>query len=827
MGKTIILMPTYNERENVALLLPELFEQYPAISVLVIDDSSPDGTGDEVLSLTKKYPNLSLLLRPGKQGLGEAYKAGMHQVLKDPTIEVVITMDADGSHAPEYVGALLSASFTHDLVIGSRYVHGGGVENWEMWRMLLSRFGNIYARVLSGLPVRDITAGFMCFRASILRRIDFSQVHASGYAFLQELKFYTIQLGGTVQEVPILFRSRREGESKISRHIIREGLKTPWRLFYRRIPTMDAIFFSLRAVFRAHMLAIFGALIMTVLVSSTVIAFPFYAGDKYAGINIPNFGSDEHHYLTRGKEVLEGHNTGQIVLSIDKNLPDPTFSSIERILLFPITVIGAGEKVNIVTVYNILNFLGVFVLILILYAFSYALSRDKLLSLAAALFVIGGYSIVYHKTLFYNDFNIYNRSVIPYAATVPFFLYCLFLFRSHQGVRSFRHILAVGGLLALLFYEYFYAWTFALSLTGALFLIQLSLKRYQSALYIAASSIIALILAVPMLVGFVRYYTSPAAKQLSFFLLTSSGHTPVLSLIGSITLLLLGVYWFFHRNDRNIPYIIALISAGWIALNEQVLTGRYIQYGHYYWYFIVPLSIVVGVYMVGFLLPPQWRRWFAYVLIALALINTVGGQYKSFFTTTDIRLHEQVYAPIITELQNLPKANVFAEDNGDTYPTLVTIYTDDDLYYHGLAESYNVPVDYMEESLLLHLYLNKEARKDPIGFLQNDLNAQNQDDYTAQYQEIEGYYSGFEYYPYKALYAQNASSLKPLRTAFLASLKQKYAELFPTPDSAKNLLVSRGVKYVVWDKMLNPEWDLAPLKLHELTQSGSVVLYGL
>lgn len=235
MGKTAILLPTYNERDNVALIIPEIFEICPDVHVLVIDDNSPDGTAEEVRTLMKMYPHLQLMLRPYKQGLGEAYKAGMMCALADTGVEKIITMDADGSHSTEYLPSILHASDTYELVIGSRYVPDGGIENWERWRYMLSKWGNFYARNVTGLQVKDLTAGYMCFRASVLRKMDFSHVSASGYAFLMELKFFVVQtLKCSFTEVPIIFRVRREGESKISGHIIREGLLTPWKLRFKR-----------------------------------------------------------------------------------------------------------------------------------------------------------------------------------------------------------------------------------------------------------------------------------------------------------------------------------------------------------------------------------------------------------------------------------------------------------------------------------------------------------------------------------------------------------------------------------------------------------------
>jgi len=238
--KRVILMPTYNERENIALIVPEIFALLPEVHMLVIDDNSPDGTQGVVRELMKKYPNLELYAREKKEGLGKAYTAGMRRVLQDSSVEAIITMDADGSHAAEYLPKLLDA-YTRgaDLTIGSRYTKGGGIENWEMWRYALSKYGNLYARTMTGLPIRDLTAGFMCIRAGTLRKINLDAIGASGYAFLMDLKFNLVHVGkAIVKEVPIIFRTRREGESKISHHIISEGLRTPLRLFFARIRSL-------------------------------------------------------------------------------------------------------------------------------------------------------------------------------------------------------------------------------------------------------------------------------------------------------------------------------------------------------------------------------------------------------------------------------------------------------------------------------------------------------------------------------------------------------------------------------------------------------------
>jgi len=235
-SKTVILIPTYNERENIRMIVPEIFAAHPDVHILVIDDNSPDGTGEEVHLLAGQYSHLELLARPSKQGLGAAYKHGIQHTLASGDIGRIVMMDADGSHPVEYLAPMLEASQAYDLVVGSRYIKGGGIENWEPWRYAMSRYGNFYARTLTGLPVRDLTAGFLCFRGDLLSRMDLDKVGASGYAFLMDLKYHAVaDMKARVKEVPIIFKSRREGESKISHHIIREGLKTPLRLFLRRV----------------------------------------------------------------------------------------------------------------------------------------------------------------------------------------------------------------------------------------------------------------------------------------------------------------------------------------------------------------------------------------------------------------------------------------------------------------------------------------------------------------------------------------------------------------------------------------------------------------
>jgi dolichol-phosphate mannosyltransferase len=225
-----LILPTYNEAENVEALLRAALAQLASTglehTILVVDDSSPDGTGEIADRLADEHPQVRVMHRPMKQGLGRAYLAGFESALANGA-ELVLEMDADFSHDPADLPRLIAAAGAADLVLGSRYVPGGGVENWGTLRRILSRGGSWYARVLLGVPVRDLTGGFKCFNRRVLEEIDLNGVHADGYGFQIELTYRAIKAGFTVAEVPILFRERREGQSKMTARI---ALEAVWKV---------------------------------------------------------------------------------------------------------------------------------------------------------------------------------------------------------------------------------------------------------------------------------------------------------------------------------------------------------------------------------------------------------------------------------------------------------------------------------------------------------------------------------------------------------------------------------------------------------------------
>jgi dolichol-phosphate mannosyltransferase len=233
-GRVVMVVPTYNEALNLEPLLTRLHAAQPHVDVLVVDDGSPDGTGGLADGFAAEDQRVHVLHRTTKEGLGAAYLAGFTWAL-DQGYDVIGEMDADGSHQPEQLQLLLDALPGADLVIGSRWVPGGSIVNWPRSRELLSRGGNIYTRVLLGIPVRDATAGYRLFRRTTLERIGLEQVQSAGYVFQADLAFRTLRAGLRVVEVPIEFIERERGDSKMSRQVATESLSriTRWGLAER------------------------------------------------------------------------------------------------------------------------------------------------------------------------------------------------------------------------------------------------------------------------------------------------------------------------------------------------------------------------------------------------------------------------------------------------------------------------------------------------------------------------------------------------------------------------------------------------------------------
>lgn len=232
MAKSLIVVPTYNERDNVAPLAADLL-RIPDLRVLIVDDDSPDGTGAEADRVASgSAGRVSVVHRTGARGLGLSYVDGMRAALADGATHVC-QMDADFSHDPADVPRLLEASSSADLVIGSRYVPGGQLRNWAPHRMVLSAVANRYVRAITRLPVHDCTSGFRCWRRELLERLPLDAMLSDGYAFLVEMAWEAVAAGGRIREIPIVFVERRQGASKMSGRVIAESVLLPWRLAAR------------------------------------------------------------------------------------------------------------------------------------------------------------------------------------------------------------------------------------------------------------------------------------------------------------------------------------------------------------------------------------------------------------------------------------------------------------------------------------------------------------------------------------------------------------------------------------------------------------------
>jgi dolichol-phosphate mannosyltransferase len=229
----LVVVPTYNERDNLPLLVNQVLA-YPGYRVLVVDDGSPDGTGAVADGLARDYPGrLDVMHRTGPRGLGRSYVDGLQHALAQDGVDVICQMDADLSHDPQYLPAMAAATASYDVVIGSRYLQGISVVNWPLHRIILSTFANRYIRAVARLSPSDCTSGFRCWRRDALAQMPLGAMVSDGYAFLVEMLFEATRHGFRIGEVPIIFVERKQGQSKLSTGVLVESVITPWRLMFR------------------------------------------------------------------------------------------------------------------------------------------------------------------------------------------------------------------------------------------------------------------------------------------------------------------------------------------------------------------------------------------------------------------------------------------------------------------------------------------------------------------------------------------------------------------------------------------------------------------
>ncbi len=233
--RTLVVIPTYNERDNIEKLIQEIHRHVPEADILVVDDNSPDGTWKLVEEISRRDPRVHLIRRPGKMGLGTAYVEGFRWAL-ERGYDVIVQMDADFSHSPEDIPRLIrEIEKGADFVVGSRYKNGVNVVNWPLKRLMISYFANVYARFMTGVPIRDLTGGFKAWRREVLESIDLDRIRSNGYSFQIEMNFKAYRKGFKPSEIPIIFYERRSGKSKFSKGIILEAALMVLRLALRRL----------------------------------------------------------------------------------------------------------------------------------------------------------------------------------------------------------------------------------------------------------------------------------------------------------------------------------------------------------------------------------------------------------------------------------------------------------------------------------------------------------------------------------------------------------------------------------------------------------------
>ncbi len=232
--KPIVVIPTYNEIENIHGIIAAVLKADDRVHVLIVDDNSPDGTSAAVRKIQENNNRVLLMERPGKMGLGTAYCQGFEYVI-NLGYDTIMEMDADFSHDPADISRFLEEIATYDLVIGSRYSNGVNVVNWPLSRLILSYSANIYTRVITGMPIMDATGGFKCFRANALSKIDFAKIHSNGYAFQIEMNYRLWTSGAKIKEIPIIFNDRRSGVSKMNRSIVWEAVFLVWKMKFLNI----------------------------------------------------------------------------------------------------------------------------------------------------------------------------------------------------------------------------------------------------------------------------------------------------------------------------------------------------------------------------------------------------------------------------------------------------------------------------------------------------------------------------------------------------------------------------------------------------------------
>ncbi|KKT57848.1 MAG: hypothetical protein UW81_C0004G0021 [Candidatus Giovannonibacteria bacterium GW2011_GWC2_44_9] len=590
----------------------------------------------------------------------------------------------------------------------------------------------------------------------------------------------------------------------------------------------------------AHRLILISGLIMVFLIFAPQIFYPLLTEDSYQGINAGDYTVDELQYLAMGKELLEGHGLGNILLREGKNWYNIHQTYVPYFFVEPFKLLGIADKVNVTTVFRGFGFLGTFILILLIYFFTLQLSGNKLLSSAVALFFVGGYILVklYPAAYLFGvagaEFNIYSRPVAPLYGMLGIFIY-LNLFIKSLKSDKLLHLVGAGISLGILFYIYFYAWTFAYAFTAPLFLIYCLRKDFTQAKKIAIAAFTGLLIGAYVLIQMFLMSQSEIGKQIIFFAHGNYGRTFVFSKISFAALLAPLIFWYRNPKSVNWPILLSFALANWIVLNQQIVTGQSIQPWHYFFNFVIPFAVLVGIYVAHSFIPwDKYKKVFLITLILLAYANTAFQQYRGFQYIAPFKEYAQNYRTIIDALNKDADPGVILASDG-LYRVLLTVYTSHDLFWNETVDVFNTPLKRFKEALYVYLFLNKKSRNDFTGYI-NKLMSPGAPQPSAAYRSIyydiesyislESYESGLRFWDYNQKALAGDPYIISLRKIFLTELALEYRRIISKPNGIKNILKEAGVNYIVWDKNKNPEWDLSVISgLKEIVSLNNIYLY--
>lgn len=580
------------------------------------------------------------------------------------------------------------------------------------------------------------------------------------------------------------------------------------------------------------------------------ILFPFLAGNEYKGINYGNYGVDDIGYYQKGKEILEGNRLGNPALHIGKNNTDPHRVYIDYILIKPLNLLGLGDNLNIVVLHIFITAIGVVVLIWLVAFLMEKFTGNRFFSIATACFLVGGYNLLLFAPIrsspFSSLFNIYGRPTMPILSSVVFFIFLIFLYRA---IANKKHVdmLIAGCVFGLMFYIYLFAWTFVLTTLGFLFFWYMFSRDWERFKIIIFIGLIGVFIGSYYLVQVYLSFDSVIGKQLSF-IQSAKGRTflpisklSILSFVG-----LISVVWSMKKKRNKIPpeipFLFSLALSGLVVINQQLITNMSVQPMHYFFYFVIPLSIIICFYSFFHILKALNKtrilRALVPIVLILAIFSSAREHVKATYDTFEMKMYAQQYGPIMEELKKDKDRGVVLISD-EFLGHAVTIYTHHDLYW-GDAYSYFTPVDYMKDAIFVYAYINTEARDNFKSFVssgfenkKNDLpynyeEALQGDIAAVTYPKVSAFYSGYEdgsFYNYLLGIGDKEAVAK--KEEILNIFTNEYNLLVEDgEDKVLDLLKDNKVNYILWDKKQSPNWDLSFFpSLQEIASSGNIVLY--